>query len=102
MGTYANAFPTAEVARVFHNVLIESGFPFGSVDCPICGKPHSKEDAHSAKVVIAWNRDVKVFQLSNSVLLHKNCLSSDSEISYLIPSPYETGDLGDSEFRTEK
>ena len=102
MGTYANAFPTADVARAFHNVLIESGFPFESVDCPICGKPHSKEDAYSAKVVIAWNRDVKVFQLSNSVLLHKNCLSNDSETSYLIPSSYETGDLGDSEFRTEK
>ena len=101
-GTYAKTFPTGEVASAFHNILIESGFPFESAVCPICGKPHSKESASSTNVVIAWNREAETFQLSNSVLLHKNCLSNGFETSYLTPAPYETGDLDDSEFRTEK
>lgn len=101
-GTYVSAFPIAEVARAFHNILLEAGFPFESAACPICGKPHSKEDASSAKVVIAWKSDATVFQLANSVLLHKNCLSNGFETSYLTPAPYETGDLDDSEFKTEK
>ncbi len=101
-GTYATAFPTEEIARSFHNILIEAGFPLRSSKCPICGNAHLRESSDSANLVIAWNRDETVFQLSNAVLLHKKCLSLDSGQLYLLPVPYQTGDLDDSEFRTER
>ena len=100
-GTYVGAFPTGEIARAFHNILIEAGLPFGGMSCPICGIAHSQEEAGSASTVIAWKNDDMVFQLSNAVLLHKNCLSSSDSKPYRQPSPYETGKLEDSEFRTE-
>lgn len=101
-GTYATAFPTEEIARTFHNILIEAGFPLRSSKCPICGSEHSRESSDSANAVIAWNRDETVFQLSNAVLLHRKCLSADGGKLYLVPVPYQTGDLDDSEFRTER
>ena len=101
-GTYVGLFPVGEIARTFHNILIESRLPFGSSVCPICGKAHSREAVGSSNVVIAWKHTDTVFQLSNAVLLHNSCLPSDSAKSYRIPEPYETGDLDDSEFRAEK
>ena len=101
-GTYAAAFPTKEIVRSFHNILIEAGFPLRSSKCPICGDAHLRESSDSTNAVIAWSRGETVFQLSNAVLLHKKCLSPDSEKLYLLPVPYQTGDLDDSEFRTER
>ena len=78
-GTYAGAFPTGEIARAFHNTLLEAGLPFGSSVCPICRNAHSREESSSSNAVIAWKRTDTVFQLSNAVLLHKCCLSVDAE-----------------------
>lgn len=100
-GTYVAAFPTDEIARVFHNILIEAGLPLQSSNCPICNEAHSTETVSSSNVVIAWNCDATVFQLSNAVLLHKKCLSAVSGKEYRLPTTYQTGDLDDSEFRTE-
>lgn len=100
-GTYAGAFPPGETARAFHNILIESGLPFSSRGCPICGQAHEREKMGAANAVIAWKNDSLVFQLSNGVLLHKTCLAEVAAKSYRLPPPYETGDLDDSEFRTE-
>ena len=100
-GTYVEAFPTSEIARAFHNILIEAGLPFSSRICPICNQAHEREKMGSANAVIAWKNDSLVFQLSNGVLLHKTCLSAGTAKSYRLPPPYETGDLNDSEFRTE-
>ena len=101
-GTYTGALPTAEIARAFHNILIEAGFPFESSVCPICGNLHSDKESGSANVVIAWRHDAQLFQLSNAVLLHWKCFSVKHKKLYQIPMSYETGDLDDSEFRTEK
>ena len=101
-GTYVGVFPVSEIARTFHNILIESELPFGSSVCPICGKEHLREAAGSSNVVIAWKHTETVFQLSNAVLLHNSCLPIDSAKSYRIPESYETGDLDDAEFRTER
>lgn len=100
-GTYGGVFPTGETARAFHNILVETGLPFAIRDCPICGQAHEREKMGSANAVIAWKNDSLVFQLSNGILLHKTCLSSGAAKSYRLPPPYETGDLDDSEFRTE-
>lgn len=101
-GTYIGTFPTGEIARVFHNTLIEAGLPSKSSTCPICGISHLREEAGSAMTLIAWERDNTVFQLSNAALLHKSCLSDNAAKSYRLSEPYETGDLDDSDFRTEK
>lgn len=100
-GTYLEAFPTSEIARAFHNILIEAGLPFQSQICPICGNAHLREGANSSTAVIAWKNDNTTFQLSNAVLIHKTCLSSGGVQPYRIPDTYETGNLDDFEFRTE-
>lgn len=100
-GTYVGAFPTGEIARAFHNILIEGELPFQSRVCPICGNAHSWEGAGSATAVIAWKNDDTVFQLSNAVLLHRTCGVSEIAQLYRFPDSYATGNLEDSEFRTE-
>lgn len=100
-GTYVGAFPTGEIARAFHNILIEAGLPFQSRVCPICGNAHSWEGAGSATAVIAWKNDDTVFQLSNAVLLHRTCGVSEVAQLYRFLDSYETGNLDDSEFRME-
>ena len=101
-GTYVGDFPTGEIARAFHNILIESGLPFQSQVCPICGNAHSREESGSASTVIAWKNDDTVFQLSNALLLHRTCLTVSVDAQpYRFSDSYETGNLEDFEFRTE-
>lgn len=100
-GTYQGAFPTREIARAFHNILIEAGLPFQSRICPICNNPHSREGAGASIAIIAWKNDASAFQLSNAVLIHRTCLSAGVAQPYRVPGSYETGNLDDSEFRTE-
>ena len=98
-GTYTNAFPDMQTCRAFHNILIDAKLPFGETLCPVCGKPHKIGAISSREVKLGWRVSESCFQLSNAVLIHRECLDS-AEGSYQFPSDeYETGKLEDDEFR---
>ena len=98
-GTYKAVIPPLEVLRTFHNILIDARLPFKSGICPICGKSIEINLCSSSETVISWPQESKVFQLSNSRLVHRVCLPN----AEFLPVPeYKTGDMNDTEFRSEK
>jgi hypothetical protein len=99
-GTYKAVVPTSEVFRTYHNILIEAKLPFGSGTCPVCGQPIVCNACSSLETLLSWPNNAKVFQLSNSRLIHRDCMSN-AKLFVSVPE-YETGDLTDAEFRSEE
>lgn len=101
-GTYTNALPDVQTCRAFHNILIDASMPFGPMSCPVCGTSLSVDKLSAEHVVIGWEKDARYFQLSNAVLVHRGCLKSANKQLQFASTEYETGDLGDDEFRMEE
>ena len=99
-GTYKATIPTSEVFRAFHNILIESKLPFESGICPICGNMIEFNACSSKETILSWPQSSNVFQLSNSRLIHRDCM--DNAGLFVSVPEYETGDLTDEEFRSEE
>ena len=99
-GTYKATIPTSEVFRIFHNILIEAKLPFESGICPICGNTIGFDACSSKEAMLSWPKSSKVFQLSNSRLIHRDCMVNTG-LFVSVPK-YETGDLTDTEFRSEE
>ena len=100
-GTYTNALPDAQTCRAFHNILIDASMPFGPMSCPVCGTSLCVDKLSSEHVVIGWRKDERCYQLSNAVLAHRGCLKCANKKLQFASAEYETGGLGDDEFRTE-
>ena len=101
-GTYANALPDAQTCRTFHNILIEAKLPFGKMTCPVCGRDHKSSLLSSREAKLGWEADETCFQLSNAVFVHRSCLINTGARFQFVTAEYDTGDLGDDEFRTEE
>ena len=101
-GTYTNALPDAQTCRTFHNILIEAKLPFGKMTCPVCGRDHDSGSLSSHETKLGWEVDETCFQLSNARLVHRSCLINAGVRFQFVTAEYDTGDLGDDEFRTEE
>ena len=53
----------------------------------------------SQEMVLSWSKDVKIYQLSNSKLIHRKCILETDD--FIVVPEYTTGDLDETEFRTE-
>lgn len=99
-GTYAGVAPGVEIVREFHRVKIAAQEYLGEISCPVCGQVFSDRDAMcGSKAVLAWARGTTAYQLSNSELLHRECVSEDTKQLYT--NIHEYGTEGSSMFDLE-
>ena len=101
-GTYTNSLPGIQTCRAFHNILIEAKMPFGKMTCPICDRDHKFNLLSSHETKLGWEAGETSFQLSNAVLIHRSCLPKVGAEFQFVAAEYDTGELGDDEFRTEE
>ena len=66
----------------------------------MCKKSHKIGTISSCEVKLGWSTSNSCHQLSNAVLIHRECLES-AKGEFTFPSAeYGTGELEDDEFRT--
>lgn len=68
-GTYIAAYPKDHYIEQIKQLSLGIYI----YECPQCKKEISEDD--SQNVILTWKKDENVFQISNSAIIHKDCLS---------------------------